>query len=262
METSKRGTAPRTSCDSAPIDHLNSSLPNVWDATRASLLAGGCKQRAKCASLRECYRLVLSGCLIGRGPRITLKIGTRCHKKNHEVCSVGQISKLGSNAARQDVKSLLRRTLEEFHFLCALQRSSSFAVIILGVVVEEEVTCLGNIGPPSAGSGVCVCWEGASGNITWIYGNIILPCRTFKIRRLEVINFVFLLQKRFLSVCLSVWLHSIRSLTLPSPPTTLDNRNLSPYKHRCRPSLTGSRGLLAGRGFSSSLSVTVAALSC
>lgn len=98
------------------------------------------------------------------------------------MCSVGQISKLGSNAARQDVKSLLRRTLEEFHFLCALQRSSSFAVIILGVVVEEEVTCLGNIGPPSAGSGVCVCWEGASGNRTWIYGNIILPCRTFKIR--------------------------------------------------------------------------------
>lgn len=71
--------------------------------------------------------------------------------------SPSQISKLGSNDARQDFKSLWRKTLEEFHFLSAQEQSSSFAVIILGVVVEEEVTCSGNIGPSSAGSGVCVC---------------------------------------------------------------------------------------------------------
>lgn len=34
------------SCGSAPTDHLNTSLPNVWDASRASLSAGGRKQRA------------------------------------------------------------------------------------------------------------------------------------------------------------------------------------------------------------------------
>lgn len=66
-------------------------------------------------------------------------------------CSQSQISTQGSNGARKDFKSLLRETLEEFHFSSARERSSSFAVIILGVVVEEEVTCSGNIGPPSAG---------------------------------------------------------------------------------------------------------------
>lgn len=95
-------------------------------------------------------------------------------------CSLSQISTRGSNGACQDFKSLLRETLKEFHFSSAWRRSSSFAVIILGVATEEEVTCSGNIAPPSAGRlGV---GGGGDGNRMVIYGDIILPCRTFKSR--------------------------------------------------------------------------------
>lgn len=86
---------------------------------------------------------------------VPLKTDEECYVGLH--CSPSQIPRLRSNGARQDFKGLVRETLDEFHFLSARQQRSSFAVIILGVVVEEEVTCLGNIGPLSAGSEVCVC---------------------------------------------------------------------------------------------------------
>lgn len=148
------------------------------------------------------------------------------------------ISKLGSNDDRQDLKSLWRKTLEEFHFLSAQERSSSFAVIILGVVAEEEVTCSGNIGPPSAGSEVCVCvcGVGGSGNITLIHGNIILPCCTFKIRIRS--NKFHIPSAKAIPVCLFVWPLGAQSeaslcfltLCVTATPTTLNNLNPSPSK--------------------------------